>query len=173
MASLIPSNSHPSGFTLLEIMLTIGILAVILSLSSYGISSLHRRFASQSVDREITTLLTNAARRARLGVNNGAWGVYIPYNETTRSAETATLFHGTTYATRVVADDITIPINSGTAFVSVDFSGSAASTGNDHEIVFHYLDGSTTQYGDIVLQWFNQQRTVSISPDGIIVRTAL
>lgn len=164
---------NPRGFTLVEVMMTIGILAALFFGSVYGFSALQRSFASQTVDREITNMLTVAARNARMGFKGGTWGVYIPYDNGTRHATSITVFHGATYATRTVADDITFPVNSDVAFTSVDFSGAASNTGNDHELIFAALSGSTTQYGSIAVSWYGQTRTITIDADGFITREAL
>ncbi len=161
------------GFTLIEVTLTIGILAALFFGSMYGFSALQRSIASHTVDREITTMLTIAARNARTGLKGGSWGVYIPYNESSRNTTSITVFHGATYATRTIADDIVFTVNPDVAFTSVDFSGATAHTGNDHEITFASLSGSTTQYGSVTVSWYGQTRTITIDPDGFITRDAL
>ncbi len=99
--------------------------------------------------------------------------MYFPYDDSTRTATTLTLFHGTSYADRIIADDQLHAINAQTQFVVVDLSGSAPVTGNDHEIVFQSLSGETTQYGEIVLEWYERRRTITIDPDGFAVRSPL
>lgn len=83
---------RPRGFTLLEVIVTIAILGLIFFLSTSGLSMLQRSFAAQAVDREVTNVLSSAARRARIGMKGGDWGVYIPYDETTRTATTVIVF---------------------------------------------------------------------------------
>lgn len=173
MASLVRFKKNLQGFTLLEIIVAVAILGSIFLLSTFGLAKLQQTFAAQQVDREITNALSTAARRARIGMQNGPWGVYIPYDASSRSATSITVFHGTSYATRTVADDQVSSINKGTQFTTVDFSGAAADTGNDHEIVFNSLSGSTTQYGSIVVKWLDQQRTITIDPDGFAIRLPL
>lgn len=161
------------GFTLLEVVITVALLGAIFFTASYGLSAFQRSFAAQSVDRELTSAISTASRRARMGMNGESWGVYIPYDINTRSATTITLFHGSSYAARVVADDQTYSINKNAKFLFVDFSGDLADTGNDHEILFHSLSGDTSQYGSVVVEWYGKQRTVSIDPDGFAVRYPL
>lgn len=163
----------PRGFTLIEVLITVTILGSIFFLSAYSLSKFQHSLAAQTVDRELASILSTAARHARVGVQGDSWGIYIPYNESSRLATTITLFHGDSYASRVVADDQIYYINDQARFVTVDFSGAAAGTGNDHEIVFDYLSGSTTQYGQMEVRWFDQARTLIIDPDGFIVRTSL
>lgn len=164
---------HPRGFTLIEVMLTIGIVGMLFFAVAYGLSVFQRSFAAQTVDRELTSILSTAARRARIGMSNDAWGVYIPYDGTTRLTTTITLFHGTSYATRVTADDQVYSVNKDAKFVSVDFSGAAANTGNDHEVLFSAFSGSTAQYGSVLLEWYGKQRTITIDADGFSVRSPL
>ncbi len=173
MALLDRYNMRRKGFTLLEIIITVAILGSVFLFSIFGISKLQQSFAAQNVDREITNSLSVAARRARIGMHNGPWGVYIPYDATTRTATTIVVFQGTSYATRNIADDIAFSINTATIFTSVDFSGAAANTGNDHEIVFNSLSGNTTQYGSVIVQRLGQQRTITIDPDGFAIRSSL
>ena len=80
MASLVRFKNSLSGFTYLELMITIAILGSIFVLSTYGLSKLQRSFAAQSVDREVISILSTAAHQARTGVGGGDWGVYIFYN---------------------------------------------------------------------------------------------
>ncbi len=164
---------HPKGFTLLETMITVAIVGAIFFMSLYGLSAFQRSFAAQTVDRELSSALSTASRRARMGVNGASWGVYIPYDAGTRKATTLTLFHGTSYAARVTADDQTYSINKDAKFVSVDFSGAAANTGNDHEILFSSIDGDTANYGSVVMEWYGKQRTITIDTHGFVVRSAL
>lgn len=163
----------PRGFTLLETMMTIAIVGVLFFTATYGLSVFQRSFAAQTVDRELTSVISTAARRARMGMSNDSWGVYIPYDSTTRLATTMTLFHGTSYAARVAADDQVYSVNKNAKFISVDFSGAAADTGNDHEIVFQSLDSDTAQYGSVIIEWYGKQRTVTIDSDGFAIRSSL
>lgn len=152
---------------------TIGIFSLIILMSTFGLSSFQRSTAKQAADIELLSILSSAARRARLGFKDESWGVYIPYDSSTRQTETITLFSGSSYAARTVANDQIFEVNQDTVFGVVDFSGSAANTGNDHEIVFAKLSGSTTQYGSVTLTWFGQTETLTITSDGLPVRTSL
>lgn len=173
MPSLRPFKHARSGFTLLEMSVAIGIFSIIILMTTFGLSAFQRSTAKQAVDLELLSILSSAARRARLGLEDDAWGVYIPYDSSTRQTETIALFSGSSYATRTVANDQVFEINGDTVFSAVDFSGSAANTGNDHEIVFAKLSGSTTQYGSVTLTWFDQTETLTITADGIPIRTSL
>ncbi len=163
----------PKGFTLLETILTVAILGSIFLFSAYGLTALQRSFAGQAVDREVINALSTAARRARMGVQGSNWGVYIPYDNNTRTSTTMILFSGPTYATRTIAYDQIYTINDDAKFVTVDFSGAATNTSSDHEIVFASHTGTTTQYGSIAMEWYGQTRTITIDSDGFALRTPL
>lgn len=162
--------THPRGITTLEILLVIALMAVLSLISIASFSRLQKTSANTSSDREIATIMTLAARRARSGHSGSSWGVYLTYDETTRAAQSATLFSGTSYATRTTALDIIYPLAQQIKLTSVDFSGTSPDVTNSHEIVFQYLTGNTTQYGSIIFEWFDQQRTLTVPSHGIPVR---
>jgi len=158
------------GFTLIEITITIAILTILFSVGAIALSKLQSSLASSASDRQILFILSSAARKARHGALGTNWGVYIPYDPATRSTSTITVFSGTSYATRNPVNDVLYTVNNNILFPYVDFSGAAANTGNDHEIVFNVLNGSTSNYGSINLKWYNSTRTLIIDPDGFSVR---
>ncbi len=160
-----------NGFTLLEVVMTMALLGILFSVAGIALTRLQQSLATGASDREITYILSSAARKARHGLQGTSWGVYIPYDAVTRQAEgTATVFSGTSYAARNAAYDTVYTISESIAFTSVDLSGAGPDTGNDHEIVFSALTGATAQYGSLVLTWYNQSRTLSISADGMMTR---
>lgn len=161
---------NPQGFTLVEIVITLAIMAILFASAGVGLSRLEQSLAGSTSDREILHILSSASRKARHGAQGTAWGVYIPYDAGTRTATSVTVFSGTSYATRTAAYDVRYVINDDSKFSYVDFSGAGVDTGNDQEIVFDPLSGSTADYGSIILDWHNTTRTLSISADGIATR---
>lgn len=161
---------YPRGTTFIELILVIAILLVLFTLGGFALSRFERSVASVSGDREIINAISMAARRARSGESGTAWGVYIPYNETTRSTTTMTIFSGNSYATRTPSRDLSFSVNDNILFTSVDFSGSGTDETNGHEIVFAPLTGATTQYGSVILSWFGNTRTLLINSNGIPTR---
>lgn len=160
----------PRGITLIEVVIAVGILLAIFAFGGFALSRFSIAAANVSSDREVLNAITSAARRARYGEDDTAWGVYIPYDETTRVTSTITIFSGTSYATRVVASDITLSVSDDIRFNSVDFSGSAPDATNSHEIVFAAQTGGTTQYGSLVLEWYDAERTLTVNSNGLAVR---
>ncbi|KKW30496.1 MAG: hypothetical protein UY72_C0011G0008 [Candidatus Uhrbacteria bacterium GW2011_GWD2_52_7] len=157
----------PRGITLIELVITIGVLTIIFGISAAGISNIQRTITNLSTDNDVMSALTLATRRARAGQADNSWGVYIPYNETTRKTENIIVFAGSSYAARDVSQDLSLSVNQDVAFTSVDLSGSAPDVTNSHEIVFQTLSGATAHYGSITLTWYDEEHVITIAPNGI------
>ena len=80
------------------------------------------------------------------------------------------VFSGDSFPTRNQAEDIRYEFSEFVKLNDVSLSGDLPSDGNDHEIVFEKLSGSTTDYGSITIMSHDRERTLTISPDGIITR---
>lgn len=160
----------PKGYTLVEVVVTLGILGVLFGVAGISLAKLQDSIATQTTDREITYILSSAARRARHGARGTDWGVYIPYDLTTRKTTSITVFSGESYATRNTAYDIVYTVSDEIAFTAVDFSGEAPAATNDQEIVFSAMSGQTADYGSVTLTWYGNVRTVTVDQDGFIVR---
>ncbi|MFA5945309.1 MAG: type II secretion system protein [Patescibacteria group bacterium] len=161
---------NQSGFTFIEIIITLGIVGILFAVSGVALSRLQQSITSRASDKEVLAILSNASRKARHGSQGSSWGVFIPYNETTRSTGTITVFSGTSYATRTAVNDLVYSVNTDIHFSSVNFSGTAPDAVNDHEIVFNALTGATTQYGSLTLEWYGSTRILNVSADGIVSR---
>jgi len=158
------------GMTLIETILTVTILAIVLGAGLVGVSRLYNRFALESGDAAVRRILVTAEREALAGSQGVSWGMYLPYDEETRVTETVIVFAGESYATRQQNLDRTYRFPSSTKFTSVHLSGPVPSDGNDHEVVFRSLTGSTDQYGTISLTILEKVSTITISPEGLISR---
>jgi prepilin-type N-terminal cleavage/methylation domain-containing protein len=159
-----------SGFTLIEVIVVIGVLGLIFGVTAFGASRILDTFASGSADAAVVDVLSTAARRARAGQVQSPWGVYFDYDETSRRVNEVVIFAGGDYATRDTTKDETFPFPGSVTLEDVSVSGSAGSDGNDHQVVFNALTGSTVHYGTITVEAFGRQRTISISPSGFITR---
>lgn len=162
--------TFPRGVTLLEVTFVVAILVALFGMTAFGLSHFQRAVATVASDRDVTNALAIAARRARDGMQGSAWGVYIPYNETTRTTSSIVIFAGASYAARNPALDLTFSASEEIAFVAVDFSGAAQDATNSHEIVFTPYSGATTQYGSVTLEWYGAARVLTIGSNGIPVR---
>ncbi len=159
----------PRGVTLLEVVISMTIITIIFGASAVGFSNISRTLANFSTDHDIMTALALAARRARANRDNTSWGVYIPYDETTRKTSNMIVFAGLSYAARDTSKDLILTVNNDILFTTVDFSGSAPDATNSHEIVFQQFSGATSYYGSATVTWFNEQHTVTIDQRGVPV----
>ncbi|MBI2485068.1 prepilin-type N-terminal cleavage/methylation domain-containing protein [Candidatus Uhrbacteria bacterium] len=157
------------GFTLLELILVIGLFALLVTAATAALPSLFATDSDEPALR-VESLLRTSARRARDGMSGLPWGVYLPYNEVTRSATEVVLFAGTSYALRDTTKDIVSPFEKDAHFSSVTLSGGGPSSGNDHEIAFGLFDGETSQYGSIAIDYKDATYVISISETGMAVQ---
>ena len=162
----------PRGFTLLEVLVVISLMTALFGIGFSASSTLKNVIAERGA-RQVESLLLTAAGHARNGVGGTSWGLYLSYDPTTRKAITATLFSGTTYATRDAAKDIVFPLDKGLRLQTVLLSGSGASVGNDHEVVFAPFSGATAQYGSLTVDTYDRSTTIDISPSGTVARPSL
>lgn len=158
------------GFTLFEVVLVIGLLFAVFFLG-LNIVTMPQKVTAKQGAKTVEQILQNAARRAREGVKGTSWGVYVPYNETSRRASQAIVFSGVSYASRTVSQDVVYPISEYVAFTS--FKNNPASVGNDHEIVFDYLSGETAAASSLVLDFSGGSLELSFSSSGLPISDPL
>jgi prepilin-type N-terminal cleavage/methylation domain-containing protein len=163
-------SKNPSGFTLIEVVISVAILTLFFGLSFASLSAMHRTSVIRGTGDSVASAISTAALRARAGMQGTPWGVYFDYDDTTRIPVKVVVFSGSSYAARNTTYDIEYPIGQTPVFTTVSLQGAGVSSGNDHEIVFAALSGSTTQYGSIVLTAENKTSTVTISAIGIPTR---
>jgi Tfp pilus assembly protein FimT len=162
--------TFPRGSTFIELIMVVALLLVIFSFGGITLSRFQRSTAYIAGDREVINVISMAARRARNGTAGTPWGVYFKYDDTTRTAINLTVFSGNSYATRITNRDLTFDVSNKITFTSVDFSGSGVDVISSHEIIFAPLTGTTTNYGSIVLSWYDATRTLIINSNGLPVR---
>ncbi len=156
----------PRGVTTLEIVIAIGVLAMIFGITASGLGNVERTTANLAGDRDIASALTTAARRARMGSGATPWGVYLSFDETTRLATSLVVFAGTSYATRDASKDLVLTINEDVRFTNVNWSGNAPDTSNSHEIIFQPFSGTTTGYGSVTVEWFGETSSIATAANG-------
>lgn len=158
------------GFTLIELIISLGVLVIILGISGVSLSRAYQNFSLRAADRELVGALASAHRRAQSGVENSSWGVFLPYDPVSRTMSSLTIFAGSSFAARTVALDEVHPFSEVVTLPVVDFSGAGAFTGNDQEIVFSPLSGRTAGYGYVELEFSDTTTTIFISPEGMSTR---
>ncbi len=163
-------RSKQNGFTLIEVIISIALLSMLFGLALYGTTKLSTQLFIGPADANLVNVLTTASRRARDGVGGGAWGVYLPFDEQTRVLSEAVVYKGSSYALRDTAYDQTFAFSERVKFVSVDFSGSAPTTINSHEVLFEKYSGQTSQYGSVELETMGVTRHVTVSNHGFVTK---
>lgn len=130
-----------SGFTLVEVLLVIAIMAVTaqFSMSVYR-SSVGGSALSASAE-ELIQNITRAREFAVSGYLNSNWGVYF---DNVNQPHSYTVFKGANYAARDTGYDENYQLEAGVSFDALDIGGS--------EVVFVRPDGTTSQTGTITLQ---------------------
>ena len=163
-------SNLPTGFTLIEILIATALLTTMLALAFVGATNFSKRLFLAPADSFLVHMLTSASRHARDGFQQSDWGVYLPYDETTRELSEIIVFSGLSYLTRDASRDQHVSFSPRVQFVTVDLSGPAPATTNDHEVVFTRITGETSQYGTITFSIFGVTRSVVVSPQGFVTR---
>ncbi|MCC2630348.1 MAG: seg [Candidatus Paceibacter sp.] len=147
---------HKRGFTLVEILITIGIMLVMVGII---FASFNQFRASQGLEKDTETIveILQQARAQTLSSKNAtAYGVHF-------ASTTVTMFTGSSYS---VSD----PNNQVFSLISIDTIFSLSLTGGGTDVVFQRLTGETSQSGTITLtsQGTTRTRTITIYKTGLV-----
>jgi len=146
-----------SGYTLLEIIMVVAIIAVLAAVISLPFGKFRQTQALQNTTNAVVSALNDARTKTLAALDNASYGVHIESNQ-------AVLFKGTTYSS-------TDPYNQSIGFESPVTLSSLSLNGGGSEIIFARLKGTTDQYGTIVLTLPNNQtKTVTVSAAGSVMR---
>jgi prepilin-type N-terminal cleavage/methylation domain-containing protein len=138
------------GFTLIEMLLSVGIIALLAGLSLPVYQSFHTRNELDITTQSLTNALRRAQVYARSGFGDSGWGVSV-------QSGAVTLFKGSTFVSRDTSyDEITI--------VSPTTSVSGLS-----EVLFSKLSGAPSTTGSVTLtNTNNEARTVTLNAKGMV-----
>lgn len=150
------------GFSLIEIMLSITVLAVLSAFSFVWFTNYQRQTETNSTSKTVVDILRDAQSRSISGRDFKKWGVYFDV-----SGERIVLFRdeGGGYAGAVVKEENYL---SGFAKIS-----DVSLNGGGREIIFDKARGETSQYGAIKIeskQDANMLATITITRLGLIYR---
>ena len=137
------------GLTLIEILITTTIIAVIFSLGLVFGIDFYRNYAFHSERDVIVSILEKARSRALNNINQEAHGVYF-------SGANHVIFQGNSYAARNSLFDLIIPKS-----YSAILSGL-------NEVVFSQLSGESNASGTITISEDGRISDISINNEGRI-----
>jgi prepilin-type N-terminal cleavage/methylation domain-containing protein len=147
------------GFTLMEILVVMGILVVVFLLSISVLSSLYKKTELDTAKDNIIALMKAAKNKTLASEQSAKYGIYF---DTATDPDRYIFFQGLNYASRNIAFDEIYELPKTVEILSMSLGGS-----ND-EIVFDRLDGNTGNYGNIVIRSLktDSTRTVYVYSSG-------
>lgn len=131
-----------SGFTIIEILISVAIMAIIFSLGLIFGVDFFRNYIISSERDMLVSILSKARSQAANNISQSAHGVYITSSD-------YIIFQGNSYSGRDQNYDQKIP------------ASSAISKSGPSEIVFSQLSAESNASGTIILS--NSQKTLAIS----------
>lgn len=151
---------HESGLTILELILVLGIFAVIAGVAAVQLANFQRGTALESASKDVVSALRLVHDKAMLGEdgdNNGQgdpWGIRFANS----TADTYGSFFGAAYDINNVKE---------TAYLSPPLAFSAPTEGNNTDVLFTKLSGTTTA-ATITIGDNGQTKTITVDTSGRI-----
>ena len=149
MKSLEDYGSKAKGFTLVELLMVLGILALLIVVSLPLTVNFYKTRQLDVHEQGIVQALRRAQLKAMSIERNSAFGVYLTSTQ-------YVLFKGSSYAARDTSYDEVF-----------DLSGNLSVSGLS-EIVFSKLNGTTTDTGTITLSIDDKTESININEMGRI-----
>lgn len=137
------------GFTLIEVLVTVGIVALMVSLSAGVYVTFSRHESLEIATVGVVEAIRHAQANAQAGKGDAAWGVKF-------AERSVTVFRGASYSGRAASDDQTMGFPGG------------VKAGGLGEIVFSEYVGATTNVGTVVLSNDLGQRNISVNAKGTV-----
>lgn len=116
-----------SGFTLIELVIVAGLIAIIAIVSVLSLGGRKRRADLDTTAQQMVTLIRSAQTRAVSRQSSTAWGVRFDNSTTTRPFYA--LYASSTYATSTVVTFFTLP-------TSVEYAPSSLALGATRDVLF-------------------------------------
>lgn len=150
------NKAHSAGFTLLELMLVIGILVIIASMSRDFYGSYVPSAQLEDNAQTIIYDLRNARDKAMNGQDSKLWGIH--FNGTSSYYEI--------FSTPTDYSDLTKTILT-TVYLRNNVIFSSPAIGNNLDIIFNKINGLTAS-SSVTVKTGNATRTVFIQAQGLI-----
>ena len=136
------------GFTLMEVLISMGILVILLGVSTPFVLHFYRRYILDSERGALLTLMRRARTMSMAGTGSSDHGVHI-------ASDQFTLFEGSSYAMRNQSKDQTFSYND-----IVVITGQS-------DILFKYLSGESSSTS-FRLDNGNKQSSIYVNTEGRI-----
>lgn len=151
-------NSDRRGFTLVELLISVAILAIMGAMGAVSLSGFRRDRQLELAASDITYTLRRAQSAAIAQENSSAWGVH--FDNPSSGADSFSLFYGNSYATGTI-----LSMNRLSSFL--DYSD--PSTGSTKDVLFAKatgLPGASTTIVIIRAGVASSSRTVTVNAIG-------
>ncbi len=150
-------NNFRQGFTLVEILIVIGVIVILTSIMSVSILNFKNKQALENSTNMIISTLNDARAKTLASVNNNQYGVHIQNDK-------VVIFTGGTYSSSTISNE--------NFFYESPVSMTALSlNGGGSDIKFDRLKGSTSQYGTITIALpGSTSRNITVASTGTIQR---
>lgn len=154
------SKFHERGLTILELVLVLGIFALISGVATVQLANFQRGTVLESASKDIVSTLRLAHDKAMLGEDgnvNGqgdAWGIRFANG----ASDTYASFYGAAYDVNNVKE---------TVYLSPPLAFSTPAEGNNTDVMFTKLSGTTTA-STITITDTSQSKTITIDTSGRI-----
>lgn len=148
------SRNHTSGFTLLEILLVVSILAIVTTVGIGVYRNLAKRVEFEEAKAVFVSDMKYARAAAMSGESGLPWGIHVENS----ADDTYAMFSGSSYASGTVDSTTTLPM--GVVWAS-------PSEGTSTDILFSRITGTTTAATVIMISGDTSQ-TVTITAVGHI-----
>ena len=138
------------GFTLVEVLLSVAIIAMLVGVSLPVYETYARRNDLDVTAQNIVAMFRRAANYARAGNDDSAWSVRV-------DSTAVTLYRGTDFAARDATNDETISIP---ASITTSWTG---------DLQFSKLNATPSVTGSMILtSTTNDTRTIAVNAKGMV-----
>lgn len=153
-------NKYKKGFTVLELLIVLGIIGLLVRIIIPGLASFRNNQILKNNTQDIVSLLNQARSDTLSSLNSTNYGVHI---ETSR----VVYFVGSNF-TEPNSSNVVYTLDSN---LQIPSSGGINLNGGGANVVFDRLTGDTNNYGTIVIRLSSdatKQRTITINKTGIL-----
>ncbi|MFH0873317.1 MAG: type II secretion system protein [Candidatus Komeilibacteria bacterium] len=155
-------NNHLLGFTLIEIIVTMAILGILLTLGQGAYSVWQKMVHINNAAEELKSVLVQTQQKAAASADAKSWGVHF-------EADRYIIFSGDLYDPADTANKIKSLV--GLTIINPDTSLSDGASGYSPDAVFAKFTGQTVNSGAITLSVISDltvTRSITISKLGVI-----